>query len=196
MGHKLGIFDGVWSVWEESQVQSASEVILVTEPRLAEVLHLLDPPAGAKLWYGGATVLGSLRGVGHDQAAWKPNPDRNSIWELALHMAYWKYAVRRRLDESVPRGSFPRSPANWPQIPDEPDERTWTQDRALLRREHEALVSVARAFAPDHLERRDAKGGYRALDLLFGVVTHDIYHTGQIQLMKRLYRETGDAVTT
>jgi len=169
--------------------------MIMTEPRLTEVLHLLDPAAGAKLWYGGATAAGSLRGVGHDQAAWKPTQDRHSIWELALHIAYWKYAVRRRLDESVPRGSFPRSPANWPRIPREPNERAWKEDRALLRREHEDLVAVARTLEPDHLDRRDAKGDYRALDLLFGVVTHDIYHTGQIQLMKRLYRETVGAVT-
>jgi uncharacterized damage-inducible protein DinB len=168
----------------------------MTEPRLAEVLHLLDPPAGARPWYGGATAIGSLRGVGHDQAAWKPTPDRHSIWELALHIAYWKYAVRRRLDESVPRGAFPRSPANWPAVPDEPDERFWKEDRALLRREHEALVTVVRALRPDRLDHRDAKGDYRAIDLLFGVVTHDIYHTGQIQLMKRLYREPRRAVTT
>ena len=167
----------------------------MTESRLAEVLHLLDPPAGARLWYGGATALGCLRGVGHNQAAWKPSSDRHSVWELALHIAYWKYAVRRRLDASVPRGAFPRSPANWPRIPNEPDPRAWKEDRALLRREHEALVSVARAFGSDRLDRRDAKGDYRALDLLFGVVTHDIYHTGQIQLMKRLYRETVGAVT-
>lgn len=161
----------------------------MTEPRLAEVLHLLDPPAGTRLWYGGATVLGSLRGVGHEQAAWKPGPDRHSIWELALHAAYWKYAVRRRLDDSVPRGGFPRSPSNWPAIPDVPDERAWKADRDLLRHEHEALLKVARSLTPNELDRRDGKGEYRALDLLFGVATHDVYHTGQIQLMKRLYRD-------
>jgi len=161
----------------------------MTDPRLAEVLHLLDPPAGMKLWYGGATVLGSLRGVDGKQAAWRPAPGRHSIWELVLHAAYWKYAVRRRLDPGVPRGAFPRSPSNWPSMPDLPDERAWREDRALLRREHEALVTVARALSPADLDRRDGKGEYRALDLLFGVATHDIYHTGQIQLTKRLFVE-------
>lgn len=161
----------------------------MVEPRLAEVLLLLDPPSGTRLWYGGATVLGSLRGVGPEQAAWRPGPGRHSIWELALHAAYWKYAVRRRLDPSVPRGAFPRSPANWPRMPEPADDRAWKNDRGLLRREHEMLVEVARSLEPDALERRDAKGDYRALDLLFGVVTHDIYHTGQIQLTKRLYGE-------
>ena len=88
----------------------------------------------------------------------------------------------------MPRGAFPRSPANWPRLPDAQNERTWKADRALLRDEHEALVKVARGLTSKQLDHRDAKGEYRALDLLFGVATHDVYHTGQIQLMKRLSR--------
>ena len=160
------------------------------DPRLAEVLHLLDPPSGERLWYGGATALGCLRGVGHVEAAWKPHPDRHSIWELTLHIAYWKYGVRRRLDPNVPRGAFPRAPSNWPRMPERPEEESWKEDRRLLRSEHEALVAVARALSPDQLDVRGGKGDYRSIDLLFGVATHDIYHTGQIQLMKRLYRDS------
>ncbi len=163
----------------------------MTDPRLEEALHLLDPPAGERLWYGGATALGSLRGVSAAAAAWKPSPKRHSIWELTLHIAYWKYAVRRRLDPTVPRGSFPRAPANWPAAPDEQTARTWKLDRDLLAAEHEALVRVARGLERPEIDHRGGKGDYRNLDLLLGVATHDIYHTGQIQLMKRLYRDRG-----
>ncbi len=86
------------------------------DPRLREILNLLDPPAGKRLWYGGATATGCVRGVTPEQAAWKPAPKRHSIWELTLHLAYWKYAVRRNL-EALPPGTFPRSPANWPAVP-------------------------------------------------------------------------------
>ena len=163
----------------------------MTDPRLKEALHLLDPPSGERLWYGGATALGSLRGVSAAAAAWRPSPNRHSIWELVLHIAYWKYAVRRRLDPAVPRGSFPRAPANWPAPPDELSTKTWRRDRDLLAAEHEALLHVARSLVPRQLDSRGGKGDYRNLDLLLGVATHDIYHTGQIQLMKRLYRDRG-----
>lgn len=162
----------------------------MTDARLTEALFLLDPPAGERLWYGGASALGSLRGVDHVQAAWKPHPGRHSIWELVLHIAYWKYGVRRRLDQTVPRGAFPRSPANWPSLPSQPDEKAWRGDRALLRSEHEALVETVRSFDVRRLDEEQGDSDYRYLDLVFGAVTHDIYHTGQIQLMKRLYRET------
>ena len=160
-----------------------------TDPRLAEALHLLDPGSGHRLWFGGATVLGALRGVSPTMAAWKPGPDRHSIWELVLHVAYWKYAVRRRL-AATPRGSFARAPSNFPAVPEPASAAAWAEDKALLRDEHERVVAASRGFDPRRLdERTSKKGGYRYLDLIFGVATHDIHHTAQIQLLKRLYRE-------
>jgi uncharacterized damage-inducible protein DinB len=159
----------------------------MSDQRLAEVIHLLSPPPGESLWYGGATPLGSLRGVRAEQAAWKPYPDRHSIWELTLHLAYWKYAVRRYFDGS-PRGSFPRKPANWP-TPDDVDERAWKADRALLKSEHERLLVEIHAFDPARFDvPAPGKDAWTFGELLFGIVTHDVYHVGQIQLMKRLYR--------
>ncbi len=161
------------------------------DPRLDEALHLLAPPPGKPPWAGGATPLGCLRGVGAEQAAWKPAPDRHSIWELALHIAYWKYAVRRNL-EDAPKGGFPRAPSNWPRVPDPAGEAAWKADRALLRDEHEKLVEAVAAFDPRRLdEGAPGPRAYRFADLVYGIAMHDSYHVGQIQLMKRLYRELG-----
>ncbi len=157
-------------------------------PRLREILNLLDPPTGKGLWYGGATVAGCVRGVTPEQATWKPAPKRHSIWDLTLHLAYWKYAVRRNL-EALPKGTFPRSPANWPAVPRPADAPQWKVDRALLRSEHVRLVEAVRAFDPRRLDER-ALGSrkYRFVDLLFGIVSHDLYHVGQVQMLKRLYQ--------
>jgi uncharacterized damage-inducible protein DinB len=158
----------------------------VDDSRLREILDLLDPPAAKRLWYGGATVAGCLRGVTPEQAAWKPARGRHSIWELTLHLAYWKYAVRRRLEAS-PSGMFPRSPANWPTVPKPADTPHWKADRALLRSEHAQLVEAVRGFDPRRLDE-GAPGSqtYRFVDLLLGIVSHDLYHVGQIQMLKRL----------
>lgn len=162
----------------------------VTDPRLGEVLKALDPPAGTKPWHGGASVLGCLRGVSAEAAVWKPAPDRHSIWELALHIAYWKYAVRRWLTGEE-RGGFPRSPANWPEVPDLPDAKAWKADRRLLREEHRRLVEAIRAFDPARLDDDPESGEWTSMDRLTGIVQHDMYHTGQIQIMKRIYASLG-----
>lgn len=157
-----------------------------SDPRLGEILQALDPPPGVKPWHGGAGVLGCLRGVSAGTAAWKPAPDRHSIWELALHMAYWKYAVRRWLTGGE-KGGFPRSPANWPEVPDPPKQASWERDRRLLGDEHRRLVEAVRAFDPARLDEKPETGEWTFMDRLMGIVQHDMYHTGQVQIMKRIH---------
>lgn len=165
----------------------------MSDPRLRMILDHLDPPAGAKLWHGGASVLGSLRGVPPEEAAWRPSPDRHSIWALTLHIAYWKYAVTRKITGG-PRGEFPRRPSNWPAVPDPPSGDAWKQDRALLRTTHQRLVESVRGLDPKLLDEvPDGRGGYTWRDILLGIVLHDIHHAGQIVMLKRLYGSLGGA---
>lgn len=151
----------------------------------SEILRLLDPDG--KLWHGGPTVTGCIRGVTAEQAAWDPGQGRHTIWGLTLHMAYWKYAVRRRIEDG-PKGDFGRTPANFPDLPDERSEARWKQDRALLRAEDKALIALVRTQDESRLQE-SLSGHYRVADQLFGVVLHDVHHIGQIQLIKRLYQD-------
>lgn len=154
---------------------------------LALIAGTLQPPRG-QAWHGGPTPMGALRGVGAAAARWAPTPKRHSIWALALHIAYWKYAVRRRL-EGGQGARFPRSPANWPGVPARADEAAWRADRALLATEHRRLMRAIAKFPPAKLNRRPPGGKkWTYAELLIGVLVHDGYHTGQIQLLKRLAR--------
>ena len=158
----------------------------MTDRRLEEALRHLAPPAGTKLWHGGASVLGTLRGIAPDVAAWRPYPDRQSIWALALHVAYWNYAVRRRITGEA-RGGFPRSPSNFPAVPDPSTQAAWDDDRRLVREWHDLLVDELRRFDParlDEIAGREGKTTYA--DLITGIVLHDTYHAGQIKMLQRL----------
>ena len=159
--------------------------------RLEEIVRHLHPPPGVKLWHGGATVLGCLRGVSAEVAAWKPAPERHSIWALALHVAYWKYAVHRQITGNE-RGGFPRSPSNWPSVPGDRSEKAWKGDRDLLRDVHTSLVEEVTNFDPNKLDHV-GRGKTRWADLFWGIVLHDAYHVGQIQMLKRLYSERAHA---
>ncbi len=163
----------------------------MTDRRLEEALRHLSPPAGTKLWHGGASVLGALRGLSPEVAAWRPYPDRHSIWALALHVAYWNYAVRRRITGEE-RGGFPRSPSNFPGVPSEVTEATWKADRGLVKEQHGLLVEILAGFDPSRLDKRagrDTKTTYA--DLITGIVLHDTYHAGQIVMLKRLAASGG-----
>ncbi|MGH7580165.1 MAG: DinB family protein, partial [Gemmatimonadales bacterium] len=88
------------------------------------------------------------------------------------------------------RGAFPRRPANWPELPGRLDEPTWAADVALLRDEHARLVESASAVDPALLSRRPPTSRrWTYGELVLGIAMHDAYHTGQIQLLKRLWQE-------
>jgi len=151
------------------------------------ITEIIQPPRGMA-WHGGPTPAGALRNVDASAARWRPRPSRHTIWELALHCAYWNYAVRHRLlGTRGPR--FPRSPANWPDMPRIRSDSAWTADRALVTEQQGLLVETIRNFPGGKLGR-SVGGGKRWTwgDVLIGIAMHDTYHAGQIQLMKRLWR--------
>jgi uncharacterized damage-inducible protein DinB len=149
----------------------------------------LQPAPGTRNWHGGPSPVGALRRVSATAASWRPTPRRKCIWELALHIAYWKYTVRRHL-EPIPLERFPRSPANWPALPDTRDETSWARDVALLREQHERLVAAVASVPQSRLDQIPIRGRrWTYGQLVLGIAAHDAYHTGQIQLMKRLWDE-------
>ncbi|HEY8256176.1 MAG TPA: DinB family protein [Gemmatimonadales bacterium] len=149
----------------------------------------LQPAPGQRNWHGGPSPVTALRVVTAAEAAWRPGTRRKSIWALVLHIAYWKYTVRRHL-EPEPMSRFPRSPSNWPTPPASGDEKSWSQDVALLKEQHERLIQAAREVPASALDRIPPAGRrWTYGQLLLGIAAHDAYHTGQIQLMKKLWAE-------
>jgi hypothetical protein len=157
-----------------------------TGPLVELLLEVLDQAFEQKSWHG-TTLRGSLRGLTPDEALWRPAPGRHNIWELSLHAAYWKYAVRRRLAGAA-IGSFDRKPSNWPALPDPADRRAWKRDVALLEAEHRSLREVVSGLTPAALRLRSPRGVWTNGEEIHGVAAHDLYHTGQIQLIKRLMK--------
>jgi uncharacterized damage-inducible protein DinB len=148
------------------------------------LLTLLDQAFDRKSWHG-TNLRGSLRGIDHAQASWRPAPERHNIWELALHAAYWKYIVRRRLLEER-RGSFPHQGSDWFPRPDGRGENDWKADVALLVETHRGLRRAVAALRPSELDLKPGGSKVSNLALITGVAAHDLYHAGQIQLLKRL----------
>jgi uncharacterized damage-inducible protein DinB len=143
------------------------------------LLSLLDEAYKKKTWHG-PNLRQAIRGVSAKQAAWRPGAGRHNIWEETLHAAYWKYVVRRRI-EGGKRGSFVLKGSNFFPRPEKgkANETAWRTDKELLEREHRALRrAVERVLGTP----REAK----LLRHIYGVALHDVYHAGQIRLLRRL----------
>jgi len=154
---------------------------------VALLVEMLDNAFTGRGWHG-TTLTGALRGVTVKQALWRPARGRHSVWDVVLHAAYWKYTVRCRLSGVRPPGGFPRSPSNWPTPPARPTAALWRRDIRLLKQMHAELRAVVRKVSPAQLNKRSPAGTWRYSQLIHGVAGHDLYHTGQIQLLKRLMK--------
>ena len=151
---------------------------------IALLLDLLDQGYDKKAWHG-PNLRGAIRRVSAQQAAWRSNRARHTIAELVVHSAYWKYAVRRRL-LGEKRGSFPMKGSNWFELPKWLNDSEWRYHVALLDEQHRELREAVARFPAAQLHKRSLGSKYTAVGLITGIAAHDIYHAGQIQVLKRL----------
>jgi len=149
-----------------------------------QLVSILDQAYDCPSWHG-TNLRGSVRRVSAEQAAWRPGPARHNIWEIVVHAAYWKYAASRRFTNAE-RGSFPLKGSNWFRRPERLTEKAWRSDVDLLDRTHRALRDAVADLSTKDLYSTPSGKKVSNFALLSGIAAHDLYHAGQIQLLKRL----------
>ncbi|MEZ5317264.1 MAG: DinB family protein [Vicinamibacterales bacterium] len=152
----------------------------------AHLLDALDQAYNRRSWHG-TNLRGAIRGLTLADLSRRPAAGRHNIWELVVHCAYWKYAVRRRLTGEK-RGSFPLAGSNFFPRPEVRTMAAWRRDLALLSAEHRRLRDVVATLPARRFRVRNQGSAFTNLDLIAGVTAHDLYHAGQIQLIKALIR--------
>lgn len=156
----------------------------VIAPEISLLLRIIDESYEKKAWHG-PNLRGSTRGVEIKEAAWRPRPNRHNIWEIVVHAAYWKYAVRRRM-LGEKRGSFPLQGSNWFVRPTSLTQEAWREDLALLEDMHRKMRAAVVGFSPKDLQKIPRGSKVSNAAIIYGIALHDVYHAGQIQLLKRL----------
>ena len=151
---------------------------------ISAYLFLIDQSFNKKAWHG-TNLRGSIRGLSARQASRRPGENRHNIAEIVVHCAYWKYIVRRRL-LGEKKGSFPLKGSNWFTRSARLSEREWRRDVQLLDECHNRLVAAVKQLKPGDLKSVPKGSNVSHSAILAGIASHDVYHAGQIQLLKRL----------
>lgn len=134
------------------------------------VIRWWDEAWNEGLWAGGWNK--TLSGVTAGQAAWKPSPDRRSIWQLVLHMIFWREAWLRRIVDGIKASAETIARENFVEVEDASD-AAWDETR---RRFAETQERMAALF-------RDSKVPIN--DFMY-VLPHDCYHFGQIGYLRAM----------
>lgn len=152
-----------------------------------ELLAAFDEAFNRRAWHG-ATLLQSIRGVNKNVASWRPAANRHNIWEVVVHAAFWKHVVRERLTGKKDP-TFPYAGRDWFVCPS--DDRMFKADVALIKSEHQKLRKVIAGISRAGLEKPlRGRRHHTASFTIRGITAHDLYHAGQIQLLKALARRT------
>ena len=150
------------------------------------LIVLLDTAYNQASWHG-PNLRGSLRGVSLEAGSWRPQPGAHNVWELMVHAAYWKYVVWRRLTGAA-RGSFPLDGSNFFDRPVQRTAAAWRADLQILETVHRDLRVAVAATPARALDDRLPGSKVTRLRLITGAAAHDVYHAGQIQLLKKLHK--------
>jgi|ERR1700752_674321 len=152
---------------------------------MTEIERILDQLKRAyegNAWHG-PSVREALEGISAAQAHARPLNHAHSIWELVHHIAVWEDVGRRRLTgDKAPIAIS--SPEDWPP-PEDTSEAAWEQAKASLDRGHQALVEAIVQTPESRLDEPIFEGMSTVYVTLHGVIQHDLYHAGQIALLKK-----------
>lgn len=135
-------------------------------------------------WHG-PSVFSLLSGVTVAQAAAHPIPGAHSIWELTLHIAAWERACKRRLEGDPARLT---DEEDWP-IVNEISDHAWQNAKQELVDTHSQLLNAIASVDESRLDQpiiADAEAAFASVYVtLHGGVQHDLYHAGQIAILKK-----------
>jgi uncharacterized damage-inducible protein DinB len=153
---------------------------------VSEVERIMDQMKRAftgKAWCGTA-LREVLADVTAEEAAAKPIPNGLSIWEMVLHLAAWKGAVRERLEG---RAIKLPSDGDFPPVTDT-SEQSWKRALSRLDERQEELLRAVAVIPDSRLDSPVAQGMASVYVTLHGSLQHDLYHGSQAALLKKMQR--------
>lgn len=149
---------------------------------LSRLEEQLRKALAGEAWHG-PSVLEALEGVSAEQAAAHPIAGAHSIWELVLHLCGTYGLVLRRLGGD---GRQLAESEDWPPVSEHSSEN-WSDAIRVLKELDEDLRHAVKSFDEERLDQPlVAESPYTAYTQFIGVTQHNLYHAGQIALLKKV----------
>ena len=144
----------------------------------------LETSYNGEPWLG-TSIASKLKDVSAELAYARPMPDSHSIIEYVHHIICWREVLIMRLEGDFETKIAINSERDWKTYPYAyPDHKTWNAVLHKLDKSQNRLIDLLKNTDDDFLDKEKNKKKYDFETLLSGVIQHDIYHLGQIALVK------------
>ena len=152
---------------------------------LERIAEELRRAASGDAWHGDS-IAKTLEGVTAEQAAAKPLANAHSIWELVLHVTYWLDAITLAMNGTpLVQHSVPGyMQMNFPPVKSA-EQKAWDEAKARLMAAAEKCAGAIAKFDPAKFHNKVPGRQYDFSYALPGIVSHTIYHGGQMALLKK-----------
>jgi len=144
------------------------------------ILDQLDRGFSGDAWHG-PSLMTVLDGVSAEDASKHPIRGAHSIWELVHHIGSWNTISQHRLAGEDVKVTPER---DWPPVWEVSD-TAWKRALEDLVESHRRLRESVKEFSDEQLGTKATGPDYTCYVVLQGMVQHDLYHAGQIVMLKK-----------
>jgi len=131
-------------------------------------------------WHG-PSVTEVLNGVSAETASRRPITGAHTIWEIVQHINAWQVGARRRVQKEFVKLT---DAEDWPAV-NSSDETAWKTALDAIHKSYEQLMSVIKGLDDSELDQKVPGAQYTVYVVLHGVIQHDLFHAGQIAVLKK-----------
>ena len=129
---------------------------------------------GGEAWQG--ALMQQIDPLTAEQASWKPAPDRHAIWDIVIHVNFWKeYMIAAARGQEKPD----QEKGNWSLTPADANEANWQKELTRTRSIQEELRAICNDYGDKLYSTED-----RTVNFIRQLIYHDAYHAGQIGLLR------------
>ncbi|MGA7914960.1 MAG: DinB family protein [Candidatus Acidiferrales bacterium] len=144
------------------------------------IIDQMDRAFGGDAWHG-PSLESLLEGVTAEQASQHPVPGAHSIWELVNHIALWNSIVQHRASGEKVEVS---AEEDWPPVW-EATKVAWQRTLEHLRECRARFRAAVQKLPENKLSDIVPGKDHSQYVMLHGAIQHDLYHAGQIAVLKK-----------
>jgi uncharacterized damage-inducible protein DinB len=144
------------------------------------IIDQMDRAYSGDAWHG-PSLKTLLDGLSAEDASTHAVPGAHSIWEIVNHLAAWQSIVERRMNGETVEVTVEQ---DWPPVW-EVSEVAWQRALENFAESRSRLRATIESIRDEQLNEKPGTSRDSRYVILHGVVQHDLYHGGQIAILRK-----------